>query len=116
MGVDRLSVECDDERPVSLELKAKDPRRGGIDETKSNALAAAHCELIRYAAVDRDRVANAPGHGHFHRIVETAGDRGVLFEAPIAKDPHHVAIDGKRLLLLDNEGAHQPTPDLLGAV
>ncbi len=116
VGLDRLPVERDDERLVPGEFEAEDPRRRGIDQAKPDALAAAYGKPIGHAAIDRDGIPDPSRHAHFHRAVEAAGNRGVLFETPVPQDPDDVAVDSQRLRLFDDEGAYQAAPDLFGAV
>src|SRR5258708_38935529 len=101
---------------MAFKLEPEDARRRGVDESQADSLAAAHGETIGHAAVDRDGVADPARHAHFHRIVETAGDRRVLLESPVAQYPDDVSIDLQRIGLFDAKVAHQTAPDLLAAV
>src|SRR5260221_1886525 len=116
MGFDRLPIKRNHERPMALELEPEDPRRRGIDETKTQPLATAHGEAIGHATVDRDGIPDPPRHAHFHRAVETAGDRCIVFEPPVAQHPDNVAVHRPRLGLFDNESAHQAAAALFGAM
>ena len=50
--LDRLAVERDHDRPVALELEPEDAGVGGVDQAQADALAGAHREILRHAAVD----------------------------------------------------------------
>ena len=116
MRRDRLPVEGDHEWVMIPELEPENPRRRRVDQTEPETFAAAHGEAIGHAAIDRDRVADAPRHADFHRVVEAARDRAIRLDPPVAQHPHDVAVDRYRLRLFDDEGAHQAASDLLGAV
>src|SRR3546814_6003568 len=51
--LDRLAVEGDDLRPMSLELESEDAGIRGVNEPQTNTLARAHADGLEHAAVDR---------------------------------------------------------------
>ncbi len=116
MGFDRLPIKRNYERPMAFEFEPEDPRGRGIDETKTQPLATAHGEAIGHATVDRDGIPDPSRHAHFHRAVETAGNRCIVFEPPVAQYPDNVAVHRQRLGLFDNESAHEAATDLFGAM
>src|SRR5258708_23155740 len=101
---------------MAFKLEPERASRGGVDGSQAVSPAAPNGETIGHATFDRDGVADPPRHAHFHRIVETAGDRRVLLESPVAQYPDDVSIDLQRTGLFDDKGAHQTAPDLLAAV
>src|SRR5260370_6883948 len=101
---------------MAFKLEPEDARRRGVDESQADSLAAAHGETIGHATVDRDGVADPARHAHFHRIVETAGDRRVLLESPVAHYPDEVSSALPRTGLFDDKAAHPTAPALLTAV
>ena len=113
--LDRLAVERDHGWPVVLELQPEDARVGGIDQAQAQALAGAHREGLRDAAVDRDRVADPAVVACVHEAAEVVADLGVGQQAPVVEHPGHVAVDLDRLALLDDQRPVEAAPDLLVA-
>src|SRR6185437_5476405 len=101
---------------MTSELEPVDARRRRVDQTETDPLAGADRDSPRHLAIDRHRVADAARHGHFHRIVEAAGDRRIGLQPEIAEHPDEVAIDRERGVLLDDERAVESAADLLAAV
>jgi hypothetical protein len=73
----RLPVVGDDHWPMPGECETEDPRVGGIDEPQANAFTTLRGEGLKYAAVDRDRVADPPVVAHVVHVAEVGADLSV---------------------------------------
>ncbi len=111
-----LPVERHDHRRVTREAKAHDASERGIDQAKAEALARADRLLLGDGAVDGHDIAEPAGHRRFHGVAEAAGDLPMRPQPPIGQDPEEVAIHRRRIRLLDDQSAGEPTSLLLQAV
>ena len=115
MRLDRLAVERDQARPVTVELETEDAGVRGVDQAQPQALAGAHRKNLGDPPVHRDGVADPAVVARVHEAAEIAADLGIGQEAPVVEHPGDVAVDPDRLPLLDDQRAVQAAPDLLEA-
>jgi hypothetical protein len=116
MRLDRLPVDGDDDGRVFFEVQCEDARVGGIDQAKSDTFAGAHAKGLGYPAVDRDGIADAACVREVVEISKVGMNGRVLLQAPIVQHPNDLAIDARRLRLLDDQCAIESAADLPGAV
>ena len=116
MRLDRLAVEGDDGRRMPAELQREDPSIRRVDQAQAQPLARRHLDAIGHAPIDRDGVAEPAGMGDIVRIAPVLDQLRLSIEPPVGKQPDQVAIDRRRIGLLDHEGAAEAAPDLPAAL
>src|SRR5205807_4462951 len=92
-----------------------DARVRGVHQPQAYTLSGAQLERLANGAVHRHSVADAAVVARIHEVGEILDDAGLAVEPPVAEHPHLLAIDRRRLVLLDDERCVQTAADLARA-
>ncbi len=91
----------------------ENPGIRGVHNTQAQALVCLHGKVESVFTIERDVLAETPGHHRVMEIAEARVNGAVICQAPIVQYQNDVAIDGRSFALVDNEHAIQSSPELL---
>src|SRR5262249_53703576 len=101
---------------MTLETQRHHSRESRIDKAQPNTLARFDRHLIRYRAIDCDRVAETTGHRRVHHATETRRDLRFSCKAPIGNHPNELTVAGDWLQLFNDQCTGHTAPELAEAI
>ena len=114
--LDRMSVQRDDARRVPFEAQAVDPRARSVDQPQADdARPRAPRTSPTTAPFTVTVLPMRPAWLASIALTKSPVMRRLAIESPIRKHPDQVAVDRRRIALLDDQRAVESAPDLLGA-